>query len=68
MAKFNVFERRDGSPVGQIDAPSSTQACQKMAGRLRGMYPGKSIATIAAKLYAHRIEKQSFGGRPRLFG
>jgi len=68
MALYNVFSRATNSLVDQIDAPSSTQACQKAAGRIRGLYPGKSISAIASKLYAYKVERQSFGGRPRIYG
>jgi len=68
MAKYTVFRRDTDSPMGEVDAPSSTQACQKMAGRLRGLYPGKPIAVIAAKLYAYKSDRDNYRGRPRIFG
>lgn len=68
MALYNVFNRQTNSLVAQVDTPSSTQACQKVAGRLRHLYPRQSIAAIAAKLYAYKEERQSFGGRPRIYG
>lgn len=68
MALYNVFSRGTNTVMGQTDAPTSTQACQKVAGRLKDLYPGKSIAVITAKLYAYRVDNQSFGGRPRIYG
>lgn len=67
MSLYNVFSRDSNTVMGQIDAPTSTQACQKMAGRLKGLYPKKSIAVITAKLYAYKTDRQSFGGRPRIY-
>ena len=68
MALYNVFSRESNAVMGQIDAPSSTQACQKMAGQIRHLHPRKSIVQIAAMLYAYKVDRQSYGGRPRIYG
>jgi len=67
MPLYNVFSRESNAIMGQIDAPSPTQACQKMAGKLRHIYPKLPIAVISAKLYAYKVNKRSFGGRPRIY-
>lgn len=68
MPRYNVFSRDSNSIMGEVDAPTSTQACQKVAGRIRHIYPKLPIAVIASKLYAYKVDRQGFGGRPRLFG
>ena len=67
MGLFNVFSRDTHATMDQVDAPTSTQACQRAASKLRRIYPRMSLAQIASKLYAHKVGRTNFGGRPRIY-
>ena len=60
MALFNVFSRDTHVTMDQVEAPTSTQACQKVAGKLRHLYPRMSISQIASKLSAYKKDRTKF--------